>query len=249
MIRPGKRFPFDDKYDFAYRPATYWPDLPSEETALAEVKGTVRRRVARSLLEEPDPTAPDGVGDFLLEPDLGEETRELWGAIHPSHMGGEFLPDRVEGEIEIARIDTQSVTGDVYQVLARLESDGRIRYRVVDEYWDEGSRYAVTPEVSDEPLTLGELIDLIDTAEQVTKDWLSGYDVGLFDKDRQFNYDSVCDDEIFTPDEIIDYAEECAGYAAVSSPFYPMLASYYRDRAEAWLLEVRADLESDSDFE
>lgn len=189
--RPSKTYPFDSKYDFAYRPATYWPDLPTEESVLAQVKGTVRRDVARSLLEEPDDTAPDGVGDFPLAPDLGS-LEELWGSFHPSHLGGEFLPDLDDSEVAIARVELDSVTGDSYEVRARRASDGRIHYRVVDEYWDDGSRFDVEPEASDEPLTLGQLIELIDTARRADEGHIhpdETYNVGLFDMDRQFNYD------------------------------------------------------------
>ncbi len=116
---PSKRFTFDSNYDFSYRPETYWPDLPTEETVLAQVKGTVRRNVARALLEEADETAPDGVGDFLLEPDLGKRGKDFWGSFHPANLGGEFLPGFGDGEVEIARIELASVTGDVLQIRAR----------------------------------------------------------------------------------------------------------------------------------
>ena len=66
-------------------------------------------------------------------------------------MGGEYLPADLEDEIEVARIELASTTGDVIQLRAR-PSDGRILYRAVGESWDEGSRYAVTPEESAEPL-------------------------------------------------------------------------------------------------
>lgn len=227
--RPSKTFPFDSKYDFAYRPATYWPDLPTEETVLAQVKGTVRRNVARSLLDEPDETAPEGVGDFLLTSDLGEGGKEFWGSFHPSHLGGEFLPDSDHDEVAIARIELASVTGDVYEVRARRGSDGRIHYGVVDEYWDEGSRFDVRPEASEEPLTLGQLIELIDTARQAHEPHRhpdETYNVGLFDMDRQFNYDESGE------------AEMLVHFAVASSPFYPMLGEYFSERAEAWLQET-----------
>ena len=48
-------------------------------------------------------------------------------------MGGEYLPDRRDTEVEIARINIDSTTSDVTSVYAKAGKD-RIRYRVVDEY-------------------------------------------------------------------------------------------------------------------
>jgi len=39
--------------------------------------------------------------------------------IHPSFMGGEYLPDYRRDEIEIARIELESTTSDVISVRAR----------------------------------------------------------------------------------------------------------------------------------
>jgi hypothetical protein len=238
-MSPRKRSVFDSRYDFSYRPETYWPNLPTEESTLAKVKGSVRRDVARSLLEQPDEIPPpDGVGEFLLSPNLGNEARTSWGGFHPAKLGGEFLPDAAEGEVEVARSELRSTTGDVYHVLAKRGEDGRIHYRAVDEYWDEGSRFAVSPDVSDEPITLGEVIDLIDSAEQTASDRLSGFDVGLFDMDRQFNYEESGTD----PRNFVDFA-------AVRSAFYPKLAEYYVDRAEAWLIEAQEEFEEEFEEE
>ena len=48
-------------------------------------------------------------------------------------MGGEYLPDRRDTEVEIARLNIDSTTSDVTSVYARPGKD-RINYRVVDEY-------------------------------------------------------------------------------------------------------------------
>jgi len=47
-----KLFLFDDRYDFSYLSATYWPELPSARTLLSKLKGTQRRDIARRALEE-----------------------------------------------------------------------------------------------------------------------------------------------------------------------------------------------------
>jgi hypothetical protein len=48
-------------------------------------------------------------------------------------MGGNYLPDTEEGEVEIARIEIASTTFDVTCLFAK-QNNGRILYRVVDEY-------------------------------------------------------------------------------------------------------------------
>ncbi len=81
--------------------------------------------------------------------------RRAIGRIHPHFMGGEYLPDQEDGEVEIARIEIDSTTSDVTSVYARLDGS-TIRYRVVDEYGGETLSGPAERE-SKEPLTLGEL--------------------------------------------------------------------------------------------
>jgi hypothetical protein len=47
------------------------------------------------------------------QPALPPNLRQATGALHPSAMGGEYLPDQQEDEIEIARINIDSTTNDV----------------------------------------------------------------------------------------------------------------------------------------
>jgi hypothetical protein len=72
-------------------------------------------------------------------------------------MGGEYLPDRRDTEVEIARINIDSTTSDVTSVYAKAGKD-RIRYRVVDEYNGDTLSEKRTRS-SKRPLSLGELID------------------------------------------------------------------------------------------
>jgi hypothetical protein len=70
-------------------------------------------------------------------------------------MGGEYLTNQDEGEVEIARIEIASTTADVTSVYARRDGT-KIHYRVVDEYRGE-TLSGATERESIEPLTLGEL--------------------------------------------------------------------------------------------
>ena len=83
------------------------------------------------------------------------------GALDPSEFhGGEFLPGYSSGEVEIARIGLESFLADVISIRARTDG-GQIRDRIVDEYENEDE---FAPATMDTPLSLAELIHLIDTA-------------------------------------------------------------------------------------
>src|SRR5207245_204761 len=96
----------------------------------------------------------------LLVDCLNEEARSRLGKIHPSFMGGEYLPDYANGEVEIARVELQSTTSDVISIRARKEGK-TIAYSVADEYETE---FPVSPRSSAKPLSLEQVIDLIDNA-------------------------------------------------------------------------------------
>ena len=66
------------------------------------------------------------------------------------------------GEEEVVRVQLESTTSDVISVRARPVRGG-IAWRVVDEYPDRGE-YVVKPQFSRGPLSLAELIELLDGA-------------------------------------------------------------------------------------
>jgi hypothetical protein len=82
--RPTRRFAFDDKYDFGYRPATYWEELPGDRTLLAKIRGTARRRIAERALDGEQ--LPRLCGEelyreaieFVLAEELTAEKRGSW---------------------------------------------------------------------------------------------------------------------------------------------------------------------------
>jgi len=79
------------------------------------------------------------------------------GRLHPSFMGGEYLPNGHETEVEIARINIDSTTSDVTSVYAKA-GKSRIYYRVVDEYNGDTLSDKRT-RTSKRPLTLAELVE------------------------------------------------------------------------------------------
>jgi tetratricopeptide (TPR) repeat protein len=137
-------------------------------------------------------------------------------------LASPYLPPFKQHEVPICVFWLESTTHDVIELRARPDR-GKIRYRVVDEYWDQGLfTYSLRKKSSERPLTLRELIDLIDTAK--------GDDgiVGLIAGHRAMQEESSF--------------EKQAAFVRVWSSFYPQLGEYYQREADAWLAERRREV-------
>jgi hypothetical protein len=145
--------PHPPGFNYEYRPVSYFSELDLKTVVLGSITGEERRRDVQARLESSD-FDPEVWGDWLTDSTLDDRTRRYLGGIHPSLMGGEYLPSFGEYEIEIARIVLASVLQDVISIRA-CRDGGQILYRVVDEY-DAAFELAVTRSTS--PLSLGELI-------------------------------------------------------------------------------------------
>jgi hypothetical protein len=120
------------------------------------------------------------------------------------------------------------VTGDQFSVRAKKTKSG-IRYKVVDEY---GSKFKLPLSRSEIPLSLGELLELIDKTKYVEIE----YGDGLTLSHLGFNYNGGAD------------LESLEGFVSVESAFYPDLNRYYEARVAEWFEEQRRELaESDDD--
>jgi hypothetical protein len=202
--------------DLDYRPSTYWPESENQEQRLSHIHGKGRRDITRNALESGGIRELNWIGPELSAESLSEQDRQAWGRIHPSMMGGEYLPQYEENEVEIARISLKSVTSDQISIRASGR-DRDIHYSVVDEY-ETGYQLAI--ERSQEPLTLAELITLLDQTDNPFKE-AGG---GLVRSHWKFNI------EYMDPEEAIDFV-------SVESAFYLDLRSYYSEEAEEWLAE------------
>lgn len=139
--------------DYAFRPASYFWPITRETHLIAAIKGERRRNVVRSAYAN---NTADRLSGHYTVPVLAEQDRRALGAVHPSYMGGEYLPNRQETEVEIARINIDSTTSDVVCIYAKAGKD-RIFYRAVDEY--EGDTLGEkTTRTSKCPLTLKQLV-------------------------------------------------------------------------------------------
>ena len=139
--------------DLSFRPSSRLFPLTAEKLLLSRVKGTQRRESLTAAIEQ------DRLSDlnpFFTQTSLSAEDRRARAAIHPSFMGGEYLPDFEEGELEMARLSLRSVTADVISIRLRRTEDGFV-YRIVDEYMDQdpnGLLNEPTTIVVDQPLTM-----------------------------------------------------------------------------------------------
>ena len=202
--------------DYDFRPESYWSSPDPLALILSHVKGSNRRKMIRDywnagVLKELD--------DDLLKDTLTEAERNRIGRIHPTFMGGEYLPEFKVGEEEIVRIQLASTTADVISVRARPVSGG-VAWRVVDEYPD-GGEYTVAPEVSVGPLTLAELIRLLDEGSY-SGDIDGGLVLGWNKNNLECGGGDACDLRHFT---------------SVESSLYPELSSHYENVFDDWEAE------------
>lgn len=156
---------------------------------------------------------------------LPEEVRDAIGRIHPSLMGGLYLPAFLPGEVEIARVQLASVTADVLSVRARPHGK-RIAYHVVDEY---ESAYPVHPATSARTLNLSQITRLMEDADlEPGRGW--GIAFGAV---KSNVIDGGCD------------PEDLRTFVTVTSDFYPELGAWYRRLIDSWLDAVVAERRGD----
>ena len=159
--------------DLAFRPASYFWPITHETHVIAAIKGERRREAIRAAFDANRVSALD---EYYATPVLHEDDRRALGALHPSFMGGEYLPNREETEVEIARITIDSTTSDVTSVYAKA-GKSRIYYRVVDEYGGD-TLCGKARRTSKRALSLGELIEFFLEAWPL-KDVLEGNELDL----------------------------------------------------------------------
>jgi len=159
--------------DLSYRPESYFWPITHETHLIAAIKGERRRNIIRAAFDANTVTPLD---EHYAAPVLDEQDRRALGRLHPSFMGGEYLPNRQETEVEIARINIDSTTSDVTSVYAKA-GKSRIYYRVVDEYNGDTLSDKRT-RTSKRPLTLAELVEFFLGAWSL-KDVLEGNDLDL----------------------------------------------------------------------
>ena len=221
--------------DLQFRPQSYWDPAEPLTAILGNIKGQNRREMARDFISGSVSGVLGELDSDILGDTIDDGIRRELGRLHPSWMGGEYLPDYLPGEVEIARIVLASVTQDVISIRARRRRAGqRILYRIVDEYPDLSGRWKSSPLSSVRALTLAQLVQLIDHAHH--EDF---YPEGRSVTDHLREIQEGCD-----PGDLLDFV-------TVESVQYPELESYYGWRAQRWvdakLRELGCDEEEDDD--
>jgi hypothetical protein len=190
--------------DYEFRPESFWTAASDLLGAiLRNVKGKNRREMIRDYYEA---GKLDQFSDELLSDSLNDEARISLSKIHPTFMGGEYLPNYSRQEVEIACIALASTTSDVISLRAR-PTGSRIKYRVVDEY---NTEFCLPQKTSSRPFSLRELIRFLDSVDhpEVDPSWKC---FGFVLSYNQCNLDCGTD------------LETLQDFTSVSSDFYPDL--------------------------
>ena len=225
------RVRYPARFNYAFRPASYFNDLDAETLIVTSILGEERRKDVQRRL------ASGGIdldlhGEWLTDSKLDDSMRRTIGGFHPAFMGGEYLPSIGQQEIEIARIVLASTTQDVISIRAR-RTPKFIAYRVVDEY---ETGFVLYKRRTAKPLTLRELIEIIN---RTNRDDLDDVDCdGLVFSVLAMNLDA-------DPDP-----ESMRGFVSVKSAFYPELGRYFDWVIDEYLddlIEPEAEQDEDDD--
>jgi hypothetical protein len=138
----------------SYRPNTYFRPQKLERDLLSNVKGGIVRSTLQTMLTEGRHAE---VNELLRSEFLSAEGREALESFHPMYMGGNYLAETEQAEVEIGRIRIASTTCDVTCVYARAD-ERFIHYRVVDEYGGETLQGAAETRTN-QPMTLGDFAE------------------------------------------------------------------------------------------
>jgi hypothetical protein len=208
-----------EAFDIDFRPESYWDDADPVAAILRNIKGERRRQIVADALQCGDEDIPDE----LVTSALPDDDRTQWGLAHPTFMGGEYLPNLARGATEIARIVLQSTLMDIFSLrarrVARGKHAGRLHFDLMDEYQ---SRYRLSPRHADGPLSLGEVIRLVDTArgngeEYIHSNYVLNFCEWQWDRDRS-----------------AESAYDATRFVSVHSSVYPDLGRYYEALKREW---------------
>ena len=219
-------------HELNWRPWSYTDFADPTALIVNGIRGQLRRSNARTDLGLVyDKANSGGHLDWFADSDEwlhGSADEEVWEISSKmfNWRVGESLPEPLPGEIEIARIILQSVLMDVISIRAQWRW-GRYHYRIVDEY---ESTFDISRKSSNKPLTLGQLIDLLQGSS--CPDWTHpcGMIEGFWEAEREHGMESL---------------EDNVNFASIESDFYPKLADWYDQRGEEWIAEYTEEEEEE----
>ena len=199
--------------DYSYRPSSYWDDDSPTQAILKNIKGDFRREEIRRALAKGE---IEEIPQEILRDTISDDLRKATGRIHPRFMGGEYLPDYREDEVEIARISLASTTNDIISIRARRGRTGLIRYSIADEYNGDFT-YVLSRKTSRQPLTLRQLVSFLENScqNEVPGDLITGY--------NDMNNEWLSD------------RESLRHFTRIRSEFYPQLHTHCEHVFDDWV--------------
>ena len=217
-----KRYP---DIEYSYRPVSYWHDETPAQAILKNIKGDFRREEIRKALAKGE---LEEIPQEILRDTISDHLRKATGRIHPRFMGGEYLPDYREDEVEIARISLASTTNDIISIRARRGRTGLIRYSIADEYNGDFT-YVLSRKTSRQPLTLDQLVSFLESSSQneVPGDLITGY--------NDLN------------NEWLDDRDSLRHFTRISSEFYPQLGTHCEHAFDDWVEAGHKNYEEEED--
>ena len=213
------------KFNSDYRPNSYWGPQLLETAILSKIKGQERKEMVSKYLKSNDLSAMS----YLTDESLPEEIRKSYGQIHPNFMGGEYLPDTKDNEVEIARVVLKSTTQDVYSFRAK-KLKNKIKYSIHDEY---ENTFDLAIKTSAKPLTFSQIVKLIEfsTVNEI-QDFPNVYGGA-----REHQYHNYYNDL------------HLWDFETVHSDFYRELEEWFDIQNYIWLIEKSIELaEGDDEY-
>ena len=211
------------KFNSDYRPNSYWGPQLLETAILSKIKGQERKEMVSKYLKSNDLSAMS----YLTDESLPEEIRKSYGQIHPNFMGGEYLPDTKDNEVEIARVVLKSTTQDVYSFRAK-KLKNNIKYSIHDEY---ENTFDLAIKTSSKPLTFSQIVKLIEFS---TVNEIQDYP-NVYGGAREHQYHNYYNDL------------HLWDFETVHSDFYRELEEWFDIQNYIWLIEKSIELAEDDD--
>ena len=204
------------EFNLDYRPPFYFGPQDLKDFYNSRILGQIRRDIVSETIDK------SNVSASFRENSLDQNLRDALGQIHPSMMGGEYLPQYLRSEIELCRVILNSTTMDVTSLRVRKQKH-RYAYRIVDEY---SNKFIITKKTSTKPLSMREITQILDTSREI-----------LYDTGEEMEYVGLIKPVIEYMKQDGCKKEESIDFVTVESTFYPELFAYYEQQKEIWFEE------------
>ena len=214
-----KRF---EGIDYEFRPKSYWDTFDDPlQAILKNVKGTNRRQMIRDYWEA-------GRIEELFDTHLLDELGKKTGVVSARFILHSWAANTCRTTRKVRWKLPASNWNPRRQMLSafvRRKRASESHILIVDEYETE---FNILPTHSDKPLTLSELVGLIDGATEEGS-------LGLYY--TQMNYEGG--------ERSIEWLDQMRHFTRVESVFYPQLNLHYEKLLDLWYEEEKAKLIGD----